>query len=140
MTPIQFPDALPDIRAWLRTSSYTQPLIAGRAFFRIPAKAPKSPFVRLYQSGGGPLPTQEVPMETLRIAIEVWATTGANYPTVRAVERAIKTGTHLMAPGTLLGTGTRVHRAQVNLAVDSPDPDTGWPRRVLDTQWLVTAG
>jgi hypothetical protein len=133
------PDFLPDLRAWLRTNASMGPLVQGRVFFRIPAKDPASPFMRIYRSGGGVQPNAEVPFSTIRVAIETWVTTPSLYQTLRGLQIALETAIQNFVDGRRIGPGqSRVLNAVLTTAADMVDPDTGWPRIVSDTVWTVS--
>lgn len=137
------PDALPAIRKFFRTSPYTAPLVGGRVFFTIPkTEAPKSPFMRLYRSGGTLQANSEAPIATIRVAIEAWATKPSEYTTVRNLVRGIETACQTFPAGLRLTPNTtfstRVLNIVITTAVDMPDPETNWPRVVLDSIWTVS--
>ena len=137
-TQIKFPDAMPDIRYWLRNHPYLSALSAGRVFFNIPPKVKTAPFIRIYRSGGGPQIDSEVPMSDLRLGIDVWGMSGRDYDVVRQTVLAIESAAHDLDPGTVLGpTGTVGQNISVTTALDTPDPDTGWPRIAMDVIFTV---
>jgi hypothetical protein len=138
MSATLYPDAMPDIRSWLRNHSYLASLSAGRVFFSIPPKITQAPFIRIYRSGGGPQAESEAPVSDIRVGIDVWGLTGADYTAVRSTVRAIEAAAHDFQPGTQLGsTGTIGLNVNVTTAVDTPDPDTGWPRIYMDAIFTV---
>ncbi|MCU1494873.1 MAG: hypothetical protein JWO62_2637 [Acidimicrobiaceae bacterium] len=132
-----FPDAMADLRSFLRA----HPLLAGlsgpRVFFRIPTPAPTvAPFIRLYQAGGGPL-ASETPTDQLRVAHEVWGLQFSDYTLVRQTVQALKT-LYQQGSDVLMGAGTVLQDARVTSSVDAPDSDSGWPRLVVDALLTVT--
>ena len=136
--PARYPDALPDIRFWLRNHHYLKDLSQGRVFFSIPPSVKKAPFIRIYRSGGGPQSENEAPIMDLRLGVETWGMAGADYEAVRQTALAIEQAAHDFDPGTVLGpNGTVGQNINPTTAMDSPDPDTGWPRIVLDVVFTV---
>lgn len=129
-----YADTMRDVRAWLRTHPYLTALTAtdgtsllnARVFFRIP-NAPSYPLVRIYeintvnQDGDAPI------VDTM-IGIDVW---GGDYQQVADITLALRAAFHLMAPDAPIGATTIGLNADVIGSVDSPDPDTGRPRKVL---------
>lgn len=134
-----FPDAMPDIRQWLRNHPYLADLSGGRVFFTIPPKPSAAPFVRIYRSGGGPLgDPHDAPVSNLRLGIDVWGMKGADYQKVRQTVLAIEAAAHDLPPGTVLGDNDTVGmNLNITTAVDTPDPSTGWPRIYLDAIFTV---
>lgn len=138
MSSIIYPDAMPDIRSWLRNHPYLADLSAGRVFFNIPAKIKTAPFVRIYRSGGGPQADgSDSPVLDLRVAVEAWGMTGADYTAVRQTILAVEAAAHDLDPGTVIGTGTVLLNVNPTTSLDTPDPDTGWPRIMLDAVFTV---
>ena len=130
---VVFPDTLADYKVWLSNHPLLTPLIGARVFFRTPDTTPTPPWVRIYQAGGAPGALEDYPADHPRISHEIWGTSGLNYQAIRQVELALKSalyfgGMTLLNPAglTVLMSGTVVS------AVDAPDPDLGWPRRVVD--------
>lgn len=126
---------MPDIRNWLRTNEWIAPIVGGRVFFRLPdnPNPTKVPFIRLTRSGGGIQADSEFPMYDIRVAIEVWGMDGKHYDLVRQAVLAIEQAALVLQPGTILGSnGTVGKNINVTTAFDSPDPDTGWPRIIMD--------
>jgi hypothetical protein len=128
--PVVVSDSLFDLRSWLRSHPDLQPLHGGRVFFRVPDRGLTAPFMRLYRVGGGPQPNTDAPESDLRFAIEVWGLQFADYPVVRQLVNATESA-FLQAESVVSG-GTLIQYANVTAAVDAPDPDTGWPRFVVD--------
>lgn len=129
---------MPDIRAYLRAHPFLSTFTAGRVFFRLPDRISAAPFMRIYRSGGAVQLNSEVPLSDIRIAIEVWGQQNSDYGAVRGTVKAIEAIGHELVPGTVLGpNGTACLNINVTTAVDSPDPDTGWPRVVIDSIWTV---
>jgi hypothetical protein len=126
---VVYSDYMEDTRAWLRAHPDLNPLHGGRVFFRLPNQRPASPFQRLYRVGGGPTDSY-VPQLQIRLALETWGVKDSDYPAVRQLVTACESAFFLVenevSGGTLLESG------QITSSVDSPDPDTGWPRLVSD--------
>jgi hypothetical protein len=140
LPPLVIPDAMPDIRNWFRTNEWITPHIAGRAFFRLPVNPNpnKVPFIRVSRSGGGVQSNSEAPVSDIRVAVEVWGMAGKDYDKVRAAVLAIEQAALVLQPGTILGDGgTRGLNVNVTTSFDSPDPDTGWPRMMMDIIFTV---
>lgn len=129
-----YPDTLGDVRTWLRAHQWVQPLVGGRVFFRLP-DSPTFPCVRIYDAGTTQQPG-EVPIVDTQVGIDVW---GGAYADVVAITRAIAAACHMLAAGTLIGSTTVVLNADPGTVVDSPDPDTGQPRKVLTATFTVRA-
>ena len=142
-----YPDYMVDMRAWLRAHPYLVNLTAGRVFFRIPPKPSAAPFLRIYQSGGGPQAEEsDAPVMDIRLGIDVWGMAGSDYTAVRKTGNALYAIAHdtpaltrLTGPPTSsYAWGNTVHmNLNITTSLDSPDPDTGWPRKVLDAVWTV---
>ena len=149
-TQTTYPDYMLDMRAWLRNHPYLAELSGGRVFFRIPPKPSAAPFVRIYQSGGGGQAEEaDAPVLDIRLGIDVWGMAGSDYPAIRATTLALYAIAHDTPPMTqLIGPtssvyawGNTVHmNMNITTALDSVDPDTGWPRKVLDAVWTVRHG
>ena len=118
-------DVMGDLRGWLRLHPYLSSL-SGRVFFRIPER-PTVPLLRIHRSGGGNQPG-EAPIEDVQVGIDVW---GGTYAEIVTLTNDIKSALHLMPSGTHLGTSTVCLNADVIGEVDSPDPDTGSPRKII---------
>lgn len=137
---VVIPDVMPDVRYWLRTHPDLQPLHAGRVFFRIPDddKVSGWPLIRIYQhSGGIPDLGGDAPISTVEISIECWHNKDSGYTAVRQLANATASALFQLIPGSLLNPSgqTRAINATATTIIDSPDPDTGWPRKIVDTTW-----
>lgn len=126
-----------DLRTWLRSHPLlAAPLSAQRVWFRVPTNPSGSPFIRIYRAGGGPQPS-EAPIQDIRIAHEVWALLDEDYTLVLQTIQALES-IYQQASNLRMGTGTVLLNAEVTGVVDSPDPDSGWPRIVLDVLATVS--
>lgn len=145
---VLFPDTLSDVRYWLRRHPLLVPFHAGRVVLRIPQETVIAPLVwpliRISKVGGSIVGSGGVPLETVRIQMDCWgrpaSTTAANgYGPLRQMVLALKSALWQLPSGTLINpTGqTVVTDASVVLDMDSPDPDTGQPRYVVDGQFAV---
>jgi hypothetical protein len=138
---VVFPDTMPDVRAWLRAHPVLAPLHGGRVFFRLPAKGKglAFPCMRIYQLGGAVQAGTDTPIEDLHISIETWGGQDSDYPAVRQLNVALRSACHQLQQGTLINPAgnTVVSNAQVTNSLDSPDPQTGWPRIICDTVFTV---
>ena len=134
-----YPDFLTDVQAWLKVHPDLAPLHGGRVFLRIPNKPEQVgvPFQRIYRVGGGQVPNTEVPQLNVRLSVESWGHTFGDYPAVRQLVLATESALHVMENET--SGGTLMQYAYVSGSVDSPDPDTGWPRFVSDLQLTCRA-
>lgn len=130
-----YPDLMGDARTWLRIHPYltalkaddnVTSLLAARVFFRIPDVA-TFPLIQLYDAGTINQPG-EAPVVDGQLGLTVW---GGTYKQVSDITNAVKAAFHLMPPGTRMGATTVGLNADVTGSVDSPDPDTGAPRKVL---------
>jgi hypothetical protein len=129
-----YPDLLGDLRTWLRAHPYLTALktgsgaslLNGRVFFRIPDDA-IFPLIRIYDAGITKQPG-EVPIIDGQIGVDIW---GGTYADVTAIRNAVAAAFDLLDSGTLIGSTTVVLNAESGTSVDSPDPDTGAPRKVL---------
>lgn len=131
-----FPDALLDLREWLRVHPLLAGLTSQRVFFRLPPEPSGSPFMRIYRAGGGPQ-ASEAPIQDLRVAHEVWGLMDSDYTLVRQSVQALES-LYQGAQNELMNGGTALLNARVTGASDAPDPDTGWPRVVLDCLLTVS--
>lgn len=134
-----YPDLLGDVRTWLRAHPFLTAL-SGRAFFRIPDKT-VFPLLRLYDAGTTKQPG-EVPIVNGLVGIDVWGeigVSGATYGDVGEIARAVAAAFDLLPAGTLIGAGTVVLNSESGTIVDSPDPDTGAPRKVLTAALMARA-
>lgn len=118
-------DVLGDFRGWLRQHPYLTSL-SGRVFFRIP-ESPTYPLLRIYRAGGGNQPG-DAPIEDVQVGIDIW---GGSYGDITTVANGLKAAMHSMPSGTKMGQSTVCLNGEVIGEVDSPDPDTGNPRKVL---------
>lgn len=136
------PDAMPDIRHFLRNHPFLSGLSAGRVFFRIPdaGKISVSPFIHLYWTGGGLQPDSEAPIADVSVALAIWGMDRGDYGLVRETSIAIQNIAFMFSDMTVLGPGGTIGKyLKVTTGVDSPDPDTGWARIVLQTTWTVSS-
>lgn len=133
MSDVVFPDALEDLKAWLASDPTLAPLHGGRVYFRLPNE-PTYPCLRLYRAGGGKQPGQAPEMD-LRLAVEVWGGRFEDYPAVRQLATALESVASEVE-NEVVGTSTLLQYALATSAFDQPDPETGWPRIVVDL--LVT--
>lgn len=127
------------MRYWLRNHPNLVAL-QGRVFFRLPDN-PKTPCMRLYRSGGAVQVNSEVPMQDVRLSIELWGSDFKEFADLDNLRSLLEDACWGVDPGTLLNpTGnTLLWNASLNTAFDAPDPDTGWPRIVCDVVVTVTA-
>lgn len=124
-----FSDALIDIRAWLRADTDMKALHGGRVFFRIPDVISGSPFMRLSHIGGYTSATSDVPEQSFRINLEAWGQQNGDYTKVRQLVVAATSTLHQVQ--NLHVGGTLIQDASLQGSLDSPDPDTGWPRVIM---------
>lgn len=139
---IVVPDALNDIRAWLRQHPDLSPLHNGRVFFRIPDNQTQFPLLRIYRSGGGIVAAGgDAPVQNVNVSIECWHNTGRGYQALRQLVNAVESALWQLGASTLINPAgnTVVLDALVTNVIDSPDPDEGWPRFVVDSRFTVTA-
>lgn len=138
-TQTTYPNAITDIQAYLKNHPYLAELTQGRVFLRLPAKIKTSPFLRLYDSGTAPLEDSDAPWLQHRLGMDVWAMDNRDYYLVNETVLALYAIAHDQSPGVVLGpNGTVVKNIAITTSVDSPDPDTGWPRKVMDALWIVS--
>jgi hypothetical protein len=140
MTTIIFSDPMIDIRYWLRNDPTLQPLHNGRVFFRMPDR-PVAPLMLIRNMAGGPALDSEVPNETLQVMVESFGLQNADYQAVRQLDAALKSVAQSwwkQTNTTINPTGnSRLVAANYLTGYDSPDPDTGWPRRVAHLQLTI---
>ena len=143
-----FSDPLPDIRWWMRHQTALAALHSGRVFFRIPDNQTLWPVIRIYQLGGQPVNQGgDIPLERLAVSCELWyggstvTVAYGGYPTLRSMTNILKSALQQLPSGTLLNPNgnTVATDAAVTGVIDRPDPDTGWPRIIVDTTWAVHA-
>lgn len=133
MPTLVLPDYMGDLRGWLRTQPDLAPLHAGRVFFAIPA-TPVFPLIRMLDVNTVAQPG-EAPMFDHRSSLIVWGGKPSDYAAVSLLAQTLgsvlqHTPTPFAIGGTWIGNigGVSVR--------DSPDPDTGAPRRIVDS--LIT--
>lgn len=136
---VVFPDAMNDLRYWLRRQSDVAAFTNGRCFFRIPDNA-LFPLQRIYRSGGSVRQTGGgAPLQDLLVSIECWTNELGGYGTLRELVAATESAVFGLTSNTRINpTGnTLVVDAVVSNVIDSPDPDTGWPRFICDSRFSV---
>jgi hypothetical protein len=136
------PDVLNDVRYWLRRQADLAAVHAGRVFFRIPDNQASFPLMRIYRTGGGMRQTGGgAPISDVLISIECWSNLERLYGTVRQLAQVTEAALWSLPSGMQINPAglTVVIDAMVLNVIDSPDPDTGWPRIVCDTRWSVIA-
>lgn len=121
-----YSDVAGDVRAWLRAHPYLTPIQDGRVFFRVPdvATFPLTQMSMLNDTNQD----GDAPIVDAMISLIVW---GGSYDDVCAIANGIKAACHEMQCDTPIGTGTIGLNAEVIGSVDSPDPDTGSPRKAI---------
>lgn len=129
------PDAMGDICQWIIDHPVLAPLHGGRVYFRIPDQDPASPFIRISRAGGS-LQPGTTPLQDIRVTLEAWVTAYNEAQTLRELVAAIESVFFDVQSPTRTG-GTTILDASVNASIDSPDPDTGWPRSILSTIFTV---
>lgn len=135
------PDAMNDLRWWLRRVPDLVPLVGGRVVFRIRDDTP-FPLQRIYRSGGGMRQDGGgTPIQDILLSIECWGAAENGYDAVRAIVAATESAVWQLTSGTRINpTGqTLVVDSIVTNSIDSPDPDTGAPRYILDSRFTVMA-
>lgn len=145
-TSLVFPNAMWDLRAWLRAHPYLAPIHDGRVFFRLPDD-PVAPLMRLYRAGGGGAQNDgEAPLQDIRLSIEIWgitdeATGRSDYQSLTRLQMGLEAACHDNQPGTLVNPrgNTILDNANFTTGFDSPDPSTGWPRIVCNVVVTVKA-
>lgn len=140
MAELIFPDALPDLRYWLRNDPILNPLHGGRVFFRLPATT-QAPMLRISQVGGGQQIDSETPIQDLDCIVEIWGMQNKDYQAVRQLRLALEHVCHQYIPGTPLSPAgnTILWNANFRSGLDSPDPETGWPRMICYVTFTVIA-
>lgn len=135
-----FPNAMWDLRYWLRNHPNLNPLHGGRVFFRLPDH-PVAPFMRLYRVGGAVQSDSEVPMQDLRLSIEIWGMQDSDFQKLTQLQLGLEDACTNNPSGTLVNPSgnTILDNAGFTTGFDSPDPDTGWPRIVCDVTVTVKA-
>lgn len=144
MPTLVFPNAMWDIRYWLRNHPNLNPIHGGRCFFRLPDQ-PVAPLMRLYRSGGGVQMNSEVPIQDIRLAIEIWGITDnlgrSDYQSLTRLQMGLEDACNRLVPGTLANPSGNTVLSNLNFTTgfDSPDPSTGWPRIICDVIATVKA-
>lgn len=134
-TPI---DAMGDIKVWLINHATLAPLHDGNVFFRIPDTDPTGQFMRIYRTGGSPQ-AGDTPLWDIKVSVEAWGTRNQDYDLVRGLATAIE-GILFDVQSPILANpegNTVILDAEANSGFDSPDPDTGWPRIVVNATFTV---
>lgn len=136
-----FPDAINDIRYFLRRHPDLTPFTNGRVVFRIPTKDPVFPLQRIYRTGGG---VQQggggAPIQDILVSIECWHNLLTGYGALRQLVAATESAVFSIPSKTLISPigNTLVLDAICLNVIDSPDPADGWPRFIVDTRFTVT--
>lgn len=141
------PDFMSDARFWLRRVPDLVPLVGGRVVFRIRPDTP-FPLQRIYRSGGGMRQSGGgAPIQDIMLSIECWgaepnspqSTSSNGYEAIRQIVAATESAIWQLPSRTQINPSgqTIVVDAAVLNAIDSPDPETGSPRYVLDSRWSV---
>lgn len=141
-TPVMLPDAMPDIRYFLRHHPFLADLSGGRVFFRLPdaGKVSGAPFIHLYWVGGGLQPDSEAPIADVQVSLAIWGMTRTDYEAVRLTSLAIQNIAFVFSDMTVLGPGGTIGKyLKITTGLDSPDPDTGAARIILNTVWTVSS-
>ena len=140
MSALVFPDALPDLRYWLRNDPILNPLHGGRVYFRLP-KTTKAPMLRISQLGGGVQQDSEAPIQDLQIIVEIWGMVDKDYQAVRQIRLALEHICHKWVARSLINpnSNTQMDNIRFNSAYDSPDPETGWPRIICHLMPTIQA-
>lgn len=133
------PDAMGDINEWIINHPVLSPLHGGRVYFQIPDVTPAAPFIRMSRAGGS-LQAGSTPLQDIRVTFEVWVTALNEAPSLRQLVAAMESVFFDLQSPTIANpeTGdTTILNVDINAALDSPDPDTGWPRSILSTVFTV---
>lgn len=133
-------DPMPDIRYWLRTQPDLQAIHNGRVFFRIPNQQSQFPLLRIYRHGGGITSDGgDARTSTVNVTVEAWHNVQADYNLARQLAVALESALWTLPPSTLLnpGSDTVAYNAEVTSTIDMPDPESGWPRLICDTRWVI---
>jgi hypothetical protein len=140
---VVLPDAMPDIRAFLRSHPDISPYTGGRVFFRIPdpGKEGGFPLLSLHRLGGGITARGgDAITADIAVAISVWHNDRRGYNSVRQCATAIESALWQINSTLLNPAGQTVAlSAQVTNTIDLPDPESSWPRIVLDATFTVRA-
>ena len=142
MADLIVPDVIADVRAWLRSQPSLAALHGGRVFYRVPdpAKVGGWPLLRLYRLGGGIIEEGgDTTTSQVDLSIEVWHNQTQGYTTVRQLALLLESVIKKIPAGTVINPAgsTVVLSGHVTNTIDSPDPDSGWPRMVADSRWVV---
>ena len=131
----QLPDLLPAVKAWIAGLG----IVGNRIAYRLP-KNPTSaqvPFARISRTGGGALPDSDLPLSQILCLVEFWGLANSDYEAVRAAALALEQAAHAdNGPTATNNGGATILGASVLSGMDSPDPDTGWPRYVCTLRVL----
>lgn len=140
MSSLVFPDAMVDLRYWLRNDPILNPMHGGRVFFRLP-KTTQAPMLRISRIGGGQQIDSEVPIQDIQLTVEVWGMQNSDFQAVRQLVLAIEHVCHQWQPRRLLNpsSNTLMDNARFNTAYEAPDPETGWPRMICNLTVTVIA-
>lgn len=135
---VVYPPAMLDIRYWLRRHPDISPYTNGRTFFRIPENA-QFPLQRIYRSGGGRQQGRDAPVQDVLVSIECWSNLDGGYQALSQMVTATQSAVDDLPSRSLINptSTTLVVDAQVTNLIDSPDPDTGWPRFIVDSRFTV---
>lgn len=117
-----------DLRDWARAV----PIAGGRVYMRIPETVPVYPVVRLFRSGGSRQPG-DTPIYNVNVAWDVWGGAEADFDAVETATAALVDAIDYMGADDL--STTRILNADAQNVIISPDPETGWPRNIIDSQF-----
>ncbi len=125
----QLPDLLPAVKAWIIATG----IVGGRCWYRLPLNPKQVPFARISRSGGGPEADSQIPVTRITVLVEFWGMANSDYDVVRGAGLALEQATHAINGPSWAGadTGVVILAANVLTSMDSPDPDTGWPRYLV---------
>lgn len=145
---VVYADVLSDVRYWLRRHPLLTSYHGGRVYRKIPPETAAQPLVwpliRIYKAGGDIVGSGGTPLETVRVAMDCWGKPDApgTTPGGEALSQmvlALRSACDRLPSRTLINPlgHTIVVDAAVVLDMESPDPDTGQPRHVVDAQFTV---
>lgn len=135
------PDAMPDIVYFLKHTPDVTAYVGTRVFFRIPdpGKEGGFPLIGIHRLAGGIVAAGgDVVVANIDVALSVWHNKMSGYDTVRATCTAVESALWQIDNTLLNPAGQTVCQwARVTNTIDMPDPESGWPRIILDATFRV---
>lgn len=125
------PDFLTDFKDW----AIAHPDLTANVVWRFP-KQPVYPIILLHGAGRVRL-AGEAPFWSQRLAYQVWTNDDAQFTAIKNLADALCGALDDITSMTVIGTSL-VRSVTGTSCDESPDPDTGWPRFIVNTRITAT--